>query len=342
MLVPGDVPASSQLTDTVSERAASAAGASDADVCHVPGSNNPSLSRLLRQLAASANFRVFTGVSVLQSLDCAFEKNFFVPLMDALLPALLTAGVAGGHGTPPLLRGAVISLSFLLPHVCVVAGWTPLLRVAGLPATLRVVMGSRATLLAAALALSWSWAVVTGVVREAGHPSAQAGGGGGAGSPWAPRGVLLFLLLNRVLSESVCRLFPLIKAELVDEDAQVHRRAHGAVSASVMGAAEALAKTGQSLAPMLAYAVLPQLQQLGGAGGPGGGGGGWASRVMAGGGGAREALLRALAALGGSPASSATMGDAAWGLLLGVPLLTVALQAALWRGYRSRDSLRPG
>ena len=49
----------------------------------------------------------------------------------------LRAPNTGASRAPPLLRGAVISLSFLLPHVCVVAGWTPLLRVAGLPATLR-------------------------------------------------------------------------------------------------------------------------------------------------------------------------------------------------------------
>ena len=315
--------------------AASAAGGHAARQQPAPG-----LLLLLRQLAASANFRVFTGVAVLQSLDCTFEKNFFVPLMDALLPALLAAatarGSAGGADTasggsmPAALRGAVISLSFLLPHVCVV-GWTPLLRRAGLPATLRAVLGSRGALLVAAVALSWA----------VGGLGAASSSSSSSSSVWVPRCVLGFLLANRVLSETVCRLFPLVKAELVDEDAAVHGRTHGAVTASVMGAAEALAKAGQSLAPMLAYAVLPQLQRVGGGGGGGGAGGVsvWAEPVAAassgggGGGGLHGRGLRALAALGGA-ARAATMADVAWGLLLGVPAATVALQAALWRGYR--------
>jgi Na+/melibiose symporter-like transporter len=64
------------------------------------------------------------------------------------------------------------------------------------------------------------------------------------------------LLLNRVLSESVCRLCPLVVSDLIDEDVYIHNRKH-TVAATFVGAAGALGKFSQSLAPMLGYILIP-------------------------------------------------------------------------------------
>lgn len=183
---------------------------------------SPTFMSLMRQLASSANFRVFTVVSAAQTFDCHFEKNFFVPFMDALaVGAAITAtasgtgavaspgtGSAGGGATGwgSHLRAAIIALSFLLPHACTIA-WTPLVRSRGLVSTIRAVCTSRLLL----LALLWA-ATCAGWV------------GGGSGSGGGSSLVLWFMLGNRVLSESMCRLFPLVKADLVDQDAAAHKR----------------------------------------------------------------------------------------------------------------------
>ncbi len=41
--------------------------------------------------------------------------------------------------------------------------------------------------------------------------------------------IVQFMLTNRVLSESVCRLFPLVLADLVDEDSVRHSRVSGSI-----------------------------------------------------------------------------------------------------------------
>lgn len=63
-----------------------------------------------------------------------------------------------------------------------------------------------------------------------------------------------------------------------------------------MGSAAFVSKFGQSLAPMLAYSVLPHAAQA------------------------------------GRGAVSAARGDAIWGLLLAIPSVTVVSQLALWLG----------
>jgi len=70
--------------------------------------------------------------------------------------------------------------------------------------------------------------------------------------PWA---VCAFMLLNRVTSECVCRLSPLVLSDLVDEDVFLNRRPQQ-LSASIVGTAAFASKFSQSLAPMLGYFAL--------------------------------------------------------------------------------------
>ena len=67
-----------------------------------------------------------------------------------------------------------------------------------------------------------------------------------------------FLLINRVSSECVCRLIPLIIAQLSDEDIYLNKRiaSGGSLRASVFGAANVVGKIGQSAAPMFGYMLL--------------------------------------------------------------------------------------
>ena len=62
----------------------------------------------------------------------------------------------------------------------------------------------------------------------------------------------LYLLMNRVSSECVCRLIPLIISDLTDEDVHLNKR-KSSLSASVIGTSGLVGKIGQSIAPMLGY-----------------------------------------------------------------------------------------
>ena len=187
-----------------------------------PSTPSPSYLRLLLQLARSPRFRTFTLIATLQSFDCAFGKGFFVPAMDALR----SGGGAGGPpapsaGEPPAsgslsLRAGVIAASFLLPH-CATLLWTPSLGTrGGLAAALARIFSGRLAL----LGVGWLASHAGG--GGGGGDAARTGGPGARGLP-----LLAFMLGNRVLSESVCRLFPMALAELVEEDALVHKRVRG-------------------------------------------------------------------------------------------------------------------
>lgn len=139
------------------------------------------------------------------------------------------------------------------------------------------------------------------------------------------------MLANRVLSESVCRLFPLLLSDVIDEDAVLHNRP-AALSASVIGklamarcvdasrvhygycvtgAAGALSKLSQSLAPMIAFALLPSSQVVAGSAG---------SPTVA----PSDPIF--VKAVPESIAASADSANRVWALLLAIPSACVVLQ----------------
>jgi hypothetical protein len=247
----------------------------------------------LGQLLSSRNIVVFIAFSALQTFDCTFEKSFFAPFSDIVVAAadVRSAGLLGSSGMdagtlhrrggekqtaaltvgqgrslnaeedsgdPPHVSGhaavisassgaelgegivsrhsrsVIISLSFLLPHALTVV-WTPLVSSWGMHGTLTTILLLRLGLLGSA-------ALFHGL-----EPAQTA---------FSAAVALGFMLSNRVLSESVCRLFPLVLSDLIDEDAVTHRRAY-ALSASLVGASAVFSKASQSLAPMIAFYVLP-------------------------------------------------------------------------------------
>ncbi len=177
----------------------------------------------VQQLFQSQNFVYFSVVSLLQVFDCAFGKNFF---------SIFLADFSG-NTIGPNSQGFVVSLSFVLPWVCTVF-LTPMVkrmgvyRVIGRIFVLRIVI------------------VICGVLFTL----------------LTYRTSWLYLMVNRIVSECVCRLMPLVKSDLVDEDVYLHRRRH-AMSASVIGSSEFISKSGQSLAPMLGYFILRHSEGVG-------------------------------------------------------------------------------
>jgi hypothetical protein len=284
-------------TPTVSKRRLTplpAAGRGRKGSASGAGSAAPvSYRTFLGQLLSSRNIVVFIAFSALQTFDCTFEKSFFAPFSDIVVAAadVRSAGLLGSSGmdagtlhrrggetqTAALSvetgrslnaddapahvpastghtaavssrsdaelgegivsrhsRSVIISLSFLLPHALTVV-WTPLVSSWGMHGTLTTILLLRLGLLGSA-------ALFHGL-----EPAQTASSAAVA---------LGFMLSNRVLSESVCRLFPLVLSDLIDEDAVTHRRAH-ALSASLVGASAVFSKASQSLAPMIAFYVLP-------------------------------------------------------------------------------------
>jgi Na+/melibiose symporter-like transporter len=189
-----------------------------------------------QQVLSSGNFRTFALVAGLQAFDCAFEKNFFGTFLDQL------AGPTAPDAVSREGRAGVVTASFLLPHLVTVI-LTPIIRTAGLHAVVARIFAVRFVFLgAAALALVW----YTGTGRE-----------------WAAPGWLAasFLLSNRVASECVCRLFPVVIGDLTDEYSALNPDQSRSRAASVVGASLLLGRLASSIAPVLGFATLQRLER---------------------------------------------------------------------------------
>ena len=135
------------------------------------------LGRIAEQLVKHKNFGLFTFVSALQVFECTFEKNFLSIFVDVLM-----------QGVSQRTRSIIISSSFVLP-------WIVTIMIA--PAVTRfgarnVIYGTfclKMTLSAVALCVGYRRPLFIGA----------------------------FAVISRVLTECVCRLNPLVLADLVDE-----------------------------------------------------------------------------------------------------------------------------
>ena len=170
--------------------------------------------RFLQQLSRQKNLLTFVVIYFIQGFDCTFEKNHFSLFFETLV----------GDAISKRVQGLVISASFLLPWVCTVM-LTPAIKRIGLYRVMLYLFVCRVTLCSTSLV----------VVSSLG-----------------PRFISWFLLTNRVMSECVCRLCPLIVSNLVDEDNYLHQR-ETPMSATIIGASTVLGKGAQSIAPMLGY-----------------------------------------------------------------------------------------
>jgi Na+/melibiose symporter-like transporter len=157
-------------------------------------------------------------MSAVQCFDCTFQKNFFVVFLDRLV----------GDGMSASAQGMIVTMSFALPHI-VALGATVLVQHWGLYKAMQCVLYIRFAVAFLALWLltaKFSWLAACACI-----------------------------LANRVVSECVCRLFPLVLSDLTDEDMFLQQRGQS-MSASIIGSVNLFSKPGQSLAPILGFYVL--------------------------------------------------------------------------------------
>ena len=187
-----------------------------------PSTNTSTFRQFLYEIKDQKNFWTFVVISSIQSFDCAFEKSSFAMFLRELTEDSLSKP----------MRGLIISSSFFFPWLI-----TFLLSELG-----------RIQKYGIYKVLLWIFQIrlvicFFGYVHSAKTESA------------AP-----FLLLNRIFSELVCRLSPLILSDLVDEDRFLHKRNYLETrSASLIGASHFFSKIFSSLGPMLSYMLLTQV-----------------------------------------------------------------------------------
>eukprot|EP00993_Chasmostoma_nieuportense_P000274 NODE_1254_length_1582_cov_32.850172_g1184_i0.p1 GENE.NODE_1254_length_1582_cov_32.850172_g1184_i0~~NODE_1254_length_1582_cov_32.850172_g1184_i0.p1 ORF type:complete len:495 (+),score=136.71 NODE_1254_length_1582_cov_32.850172_g1184_i0:72-1556(+) len=213
---------------------------------HIP---TPSLTTFITTLSRHSNFRVFVVVGLLQQFSCTFNTNFFSMFLTAFT----------GNAMPHWVQSSILLSAFVVPHLCTLL-ITPLLHRVG---KYMVVQGLIAVRLACAVGvLCWVCVYfsvpVSSLLYAENPPDIPA--------PPFVSVLTAFLLVNRVVTECVCRLVPLIITDLIDEDTVLNSR-KVTMSSMYFGCHAFFTKPGQSLAPMFGWWVLhhmntPTLQTL--------------------------------------------------------------------------------
>eukprot|EP01059_Diplonema_ambulator_P010419 TRINITY_DN20457_c0_g1_i1.p1 TRINITY_DN20457_c0_g1~~TRINITY_DN20457_c0_g1_i1.p1 ORF type:complete len:520 (+),score=163.29 TRINITY_DN20457_c0_g1_i1:61-1620(+) len=229
-----------------------------------------SIVTFARQTLKHKNLWSFAAMGLLQQFACTFSTNFFSMFLTLLVGGFLPASV----------QSAVLYASFILPHLGTMAV-TPILRIYSKK---QVVMGLFVARLAVATVGLYATAMllkvpVMGVLgleemtlkddavllvkSVIGEHASTAGAqlkaiGDIAGEVdkttawWFGMTLTFSVLLNRILTENVCRLEPLLVTDLIDEDCILHRRSH-LMSSMIFGSIALITKPAQSLAPMVGY-----------------------------------------------------------------------------------------
>lgn len=190
---------------------------------HFDPSPDVGFSSFLGQLYLHQNFKLFCVFYTLQVFDCTFEKNFLATFLRHF----------AGTSLSIQSQSTIISMSFVLPWITTIFV-TPIVERSGVYATIMNILIVRILI----SAIGVTYAVV---FRQ---------------TSW------IYLLVNRVSSECICRLIPLIISDLTDEDMHLNRRA-SSLSASVIGSSGVIGKIGQSAAPMLGYMLYQGSQSCG-------------------------------------------------------------------------------
>jgi Na+/melibiose symporter-like transporter len=266
----------------------------------------------LQQLRRQQNFVLFAMLASLQTFDCAFGKQFFTFFLELLV----------GDALSPRVHAIVITASFLLPWLGAAALSRGIERHGvSLSTTLRGLWIARLVLLFSAVFLVGS---ASSVMASASSITSSFWD-----LVWFRRGAALVVLLNRVISECVCRLMPLLESDLIDEFRFLALRpekvigpvadSESSMSATIVGTANFISKPSQSLGPIVGFAVIN-----------------WALPKFDG---TEQQVPEASPyGMGGStlafstPATSAERGKVALLVLL-LPLICVCLQLRLWRRF---------
>lgn len=242
------------------------------------------ISKFCRQLATQGNFARFSCIRLIQVFLCTFEKNHLCLFLHVL---------AGPHLSISMM-GVLISACFVLPHLAIMA-LTPFVQKQGVYAVFHGILSFKLLIPLAVLAAAW----------------VNGSGGFTLGNPgWFL--IVVYICSARVVTESVCRLFPLVHSQLVDEDHYLHNRPRS-MAASLIGTSALFAKPGESLAPILGWRML--------------------SLVGAPSDSDEGSLITA-----SSSKVDSTQAHSLFLLLLFLPLACVSLQFLLWRKYTLRGT----
>eukprot|EP00755_Sulcionema_specki_P018816 Sspe_Gene.11792::Locus_4001_Transcript_1_1_Confidence_1.000_Length_1744::g.11792::m.11792 len=254
----------------------------DESCAHLDGSSprgcaeGPTLSTFGKQTLKHKNLWVFILMSFFQQFSCTFNTNFF-----SMFLALLV-----GQQLSSTQQSAILYASFIIPHLGTMLV-TPLLSLYGKKLVISMLFLMR--LVVAVVGCMWiadllgvapsalllggetfSDSALAAISVVAGDPNNAAVGEPLKQLPsripahgtadqhtvtmltWVIAGTLL---VNRILTENVCRLQPLVITDLVDEDCILHHRRH-TMSSMMFGSVALFTKPAQSLAPMYGFAVL--------------------------------------------------------------------------------------
>ena len=173
--------------------------------------------KFIRELKSQPNFWIFVLVSCVQSFDCAFEKSSFAVMLDRVSEDLYSKST----------QGLIISASFFFPWL-ITLGLTPQIKRYGVFQVLKFIFATR-------MVICFGGYIYSANVHYAGP----------------------FLLINRISSELVCRISPLVLSDLVDEDRFLNKRNSSETrSGSVVGTLHFFTKVASSLGPMMSYTFL--------------------------------------------------------------------------------------
>ena len=245
------------------------------------------------------NFLIFAAVSAVQTFDCHLGKNFFVIFLDVLV----------GDALPPRAHALLVTLAFFLPW-CLAAVLS------------RGIEKSNATLSSTLLSV-WKARLVLLAICSSVLVTCSVGSPGV--SLWASQGLrccaAFAILANRVLSECICRLVPLIEGDLIDEhrysEFQQGKSRDVSMGATLIGTANLISKPSSSLGPMAGFALLS-----------------WAVPELRG----HQAMVEAQSAdaltLEGEQVNFAPnqRSSVAW-VVVALPLTCVLIQLLLWQKY---------
>lgn len=202
---------------------------------HRPPEAAPSILGFAKQTVLRQSMLTAVVVWAVQEYSCTFATNFFAMFLAMVCGDVLSVAA----------RSSLLMFSFVAPHVVTLL-LTPLMstlgkkRIVGHLFLARAVVGFSTILLAR--------------LMKSGYESRD--------------GLLQLsfasaLLLNRILTEAVCRLQGLILSDVTDEDTVAFARQHS-MSASVSGIMSLVSKPFQSLAPVVTCYFLASRNVLAG------------------------------------------------------------------------------
>jgi Na+/melibiose symporter-like transporter len=197
--------------------------------------------RFARETCSRSSMVATMIVWCVQEYSCTFATNFFS----------LFLALAAHKYISPAVRSALLLASFLIPHVVTIS-LTPFYSSVGKKKIIAGLFVSRAAVGGAVILL---WYYVCYVGSDGGGVAAET-----ASLPGEERrgAVVVFsglLLLNRVLTEAVCRLQSLVISDVCDEDTAVFKR-EASHAAAIHGLVSVVSKPFQSLAPVVTCYVL--------------------------------------------------------------------------------------